>query len=492
MSRSAWLRLLIAMIAVLVVCELGVRVLMRDAPAVSEWYTPVADAKVEILSEAGAPSVAFVGSSMTFHGVRAERLCAGDPANVFNAALPAAFPRVSEEWLDDVVLTGGNRPDVLVWGLSPIDVSGLALERETVDSYLDSRGGGNSWLDAVDRWASDRFAIVDHRLALRDLGELEAALDGDPPVLQSLECGSRPQYRERQQGPIERAFLVDPESEAALRRGIRAATTAGVEVRLLLVPLRGGYEGVLGEEGLADFESFLAGLVDDFGVSVVRPSGDYAPDLFTDNTHLGPEGAHRFTEEVATHLGLQYEAGGLLDVVTVDDGGAPVVGLDVVEVRAGQVSARYSTSEGTIRLPVEPGESRLCLALDQTVCTATASLVAGQTVELDLVVPPALSEPAILDLEVTDGTSGRSLAGVVVRVNSLAVDAAEWRVVGRTDGSGRLSTPVPAGSTRIRLDTPTGTHLRRFVGGRARVSTAEIVELTAGESLELEIALDPA
>jgi hypothetical protein len=323
--RVRWLPTLAAVVAVLVVAELGVRLLEHRLPPPSGWVSdeyPIKRDRMADLAGTGGVGVALVGSSVMDVSVDPALLSeeATGGRGAYNAALIGATPVIVDIWTRELVVPE-LRPDVVVVAVSSRDLNGNgASMRQHGEDFVASPGG--SWLlgshsiaDAAEWWLLEHSALIRHRESLRR--PLEAVFGYDPPdrtesALTDLGLQTHlvdDQYRRdraiqdffRQQ-PL-RDFAVTDDQLDAVRRLASALETSGIRVVLLDVPVTDDYVE-LHPRGEADVAAYTAA-VDEIstatGAEVLRP-GRWPAELFSDPLHLNGAGVRRLSAAVDAYL----------------------------------------------------------------------------------------------------------------------------------------------------------------------------------------------
>lgn len=315
LGRSA-----VAVVAVVVLAEAGVRALEPYLPAPEVWAdeaTAVKAAQLDRVHEHGCADVVFVGSSMTRDALDPGAFRAADPAQrvAYNAALDAASPELVERWLTDQVLPRA-RPALVVIGLASFDLNDNAkITAAALDAYSSAPYSARGAANALQRWFTRHVALVRNRPALRSPEALGHALslwrdgrraprpsaEGIPDLLAADGHGLSRRALEYHGGSGVAAFVrrellndfdIGGRQLAALRSTLEHLHESGVEVALLPLPVTDDYVA-LHPAGAADQADFLAALHEvaaETGVAVLD-----APPLpvedFADTHHLNGAGA---------------------------------------------------------------------------------------------------------------------------------------------------------------------------------------------------------
>jgi len=324
-APSLWKVALVAL-AALAVVEIGVRLREDRLDSPSDWYSEVAQARVEaadMIRDGGISSdVLFIGTSMVHRDVQVEviedRLASVDQAR--NAALPAAQAPVVGRWLLEEMVPRLH-PLRVVWGVSSLDFNGNRLE-PTIDLYDSARASRPGWVGEVDRALGDSMALSHYRVALRSpaswgallgLGEWveeEPGPEADPDQLMAP-GNNRTKRIEKFEKEVKRIgrevvndFSIGEREAEAFRAAIVELQRMGIEVVVILMPVTDAYVEAHpnGEDDFAVFRDFLIAEVDGLGVPYFDYSRTFEDDEFGDVTHLLGEPAVRFTESLADDL----------------------------------------------------------------------------------------------------------------------------------------------------------------------------------------------
>lgn len=324
--RRRRLTAVVGFLAVLLVAELGARVLLSrylDAP--DGWNLPRMHAQVEAMEElsgAGGTEVLLLGSSVVGSGLDPDLLGTASARydRAFTLWLPGAPVRSLEVMyseLADPLLD----PDVVVVGLTAreLNASGDGQERN-VQSLVTSPAlrrvaGTESQLQALDRWASQRSALVRLRSTLRDPGRLVLALQAGK---QDRSGGlpepwkeARPPYEERP-GHIaqERRALTGYQADGveldSLRRLVNEIRDDGARVVLVNMPVHRPSYDALFPRGAADqaaYEAVLGELCTELQVECIDATTQpWTEQHFTNVNHLNRAGTESLTTLVAAAL----------------------------------------------------------------------------------------------------------------------------------------------------------------------------------------------
>ncbi len=321
-GRRWVIRFGLAALAMVVLGEIGARVALSrsDAP-VLRWHDFSAQLKVEQMDERGDIDLVVIGTSMAQQdivpGILAEALAddAGPSPAIYNASLNGGVPVVMEPWLLDQVVPRLD-PEVVVWGLSALDVS-LEYGDATLEAYDDALQTKTGLLAEVDRAVSRFSDLVAARAVLRNpdqilgsgrdenrrsLAEAEAEVgpDGERRDFASATGIGRAQEMARRITP----FQLDRDDLAAIARTVDALRRRGIEVVFVELPVPDRflelYPGGPPQHQLVT--DTIVALGDALDVEVIAPVGPTDDASFVDFTHLDAEPAAAFTRSLAPSL----------------------------------------------------------------------------------------------------------------------------------------------------------------------------------------------
>lgn len=323
--RRRWTALA-GFLAVVLVAEAGARVLVADhLDAPDGWNLPRLHAQVaamEQLGAAGGADVLLLGSSVVGSGLDPDLLGTASSRydRAFTLWLPGA-PVRSLEVMYEQLAEPSLAPEVVVIGLTAreVNASGDGQERN-VQSLLTSpalrqRAGTESLLQRLDRWASQRSALVRLRSTLRDPGRLVLALRAgksdhsgglpepwnDPrPAYQD-----RPEHLAQERRALE-GFRPQGVELDALRRLVTTVRRDGARVVLVDMPVHGpAYEPLFprGPADVAAYGSALAEVCAELQVECLDASTEpWTEQDFSNVNHLSRSGTERLTTLVASAL----------------------------------------------------------------------------------------------------------------------------------------------------------------------------------------------
>jgi len=129
-----------ALVAVIVLAELGARAVSPYLPEPPLWTDDTTTVKVAQLDALECADVVFAGNSMTRDGLDPVAFEAADPdgRRTYNAALDAATPALQERWVLDQV-DPRVTPDGVVLGVSSFDLNdSAALGQTALGAYDDA------------------------------------------------------------------------------------------------------------------------------------------------------------------------------------------------------------------------------------------------------------------------------------------------------------------------------------------------------------------
>jgi hypothetical protein len=324
--RRGLRRVVAVALGVLLLAEIGVRVVEDRLPPPPDWYTTeygIKEEQVAHLAERyGGASVVFLGSSVIDVSIDPHDVSApvGDGRPAYNAGLIGANLEMVDVWSEHVI-EPALHPDVVVISVSSRDVNanGTGLESQTAGFYrlpaVRHLLGRESTVERVERWAGEVSHLVRYRTVLRRPLEALAGYDApDRNIAMNDELGQELHLTELdyQGGPnVEEFFRREPLANfalsdsqlAALRHMTARLQRNGVRVILLDVPVTQQYID-LHPRGAADYETYQAGiaaLARQLGVELVA-TGIWEQGSFSDPLHLNGKGADALTTLVDGYL----------------------------------------------------------------------------------------------------------------------------------------------------------------------------------------------
>lgn len=300
--------------------ELVARLTLAAAdPVVLRWHDQTAALKVDQLDERAEErtdtELVVVGTSMAQQDLDPAILSGATGLSSYNAALNGGVPTVMEPWLLGPVLDRVD-PEVVVWGLSPLDLSaayGDSVERAYGDA-LETRSG---WLADTERSAGQISALVSARTVLREPSMLFG--DGRDRAAAGLVEAESVLGAEGQRLDFRRALGVDRQREVAGRltpfaidradvvaviATVRQLRERGTDVVLVELPVPDRFRELY-PDGPGQHQTVvdtIRALGQELDVEVIAASVA-GPDLgFVDFTHLDQDSAAAFSEAVGREL----------------------------------------------------------------------------------------------------------------------------------------------------------------------------------------------
>lgn len=318
-----WLpRFLIAAIVIALAAEGAARLTVNAAEApVLRWHDFSSQFKVRQMDELALTEVAggglvIIGTSMAQQDLIPELFI--DPSGTgatYNAGLNGGVPVVMEPWLIDQVIPR-LRPNVVVWGLSPLDLSAVYGNsvKDAYDQAFETRPGV---LAATDRWASSFSMLVSARAVLREptmLFGTEAAARNQQAIEAAAELGVLGERNvfevelglERQREVSDRVspFRLDRDDLAAIARTVFSLRESNIEVFLVELPVPERFVTLMENEE-ADYQLFrdaVAQLGIQLDVEVLTSGVQLSEDDFVDFTHMTLDAARRFTTDISSQI----------------------------------------------------------------------------------------------------------------------------------------------------------------------------------------------
>ncbi len=319
-------RVLSLALVVLLLVEVGVRLVEDRLPPPTEWYTPEYGIKEKQMAGLGArhdgASIVFLGSSVIDVSVDPSKVASppddGRPA--YNAGLIGANLEMVDVWSEHVV-EPALEPSVVVIGVSSRDVNrnGAGLETQTPGFYklaaVRRLLGTESAFEKVETRVSDLSRLFRYRTVLRR--PLEALFGYDSPdrnLALNTDLGQELHLADvayRGDPTVEAFFRAEPllaysasDSQfGAVRSTIDRLHAAGVRVILLDVPVTAQYVSLhpRGAEDYRSYEAALNVLAAQTGAELVD-TGTWLAPAFSDPLHLNGVGAELLTTLVDRYL----------------------------------------------------------------------------------------------------------------------------------------------------------------------------------------------
>ncbi len=312
---SRWLG---AFVAIVVLAEIAARVVVPAAVPEIRWIDAGAQLRIEAMdADDRRAEVVFAGTSsagQAFVPSVFERVDDSGRSS-FNASLAGAVPTVMGPWLVDEVVPRLD-PDLIVWGLSPLDFSTAYGDDQLVAyrSAVETRGG---LLAEVDRRVGSVSQLVESRRILRsptalfgtdadardrrfDQARATTGPDGER-VDFGVDVGAerRAITRTRLDG-----FGIDDADVDAIATTIETLQASGVEVVLVELPLPNRFRDQLpgGDADANVVSSSIRSLGERLGVDVMLMPRALGDRRFVDFTHVESDAAAVVTEWVARGL----------------------------------------------------------------------------------------------------------------------------------------------------------------------------------------------
>jgi len=309
-------------IVVMFAAEAAVRVVSGRLPEPSVWYHPSAQVKVrqmdELLASGVSADIAIVGSSQAAMAIDpvllAERL--DSDSVVYNAALLAGYPTVTERFAPEEVVPRLRPPTVIV-GVSSNDVQTSELPR-----YDEARATDPALIADVDRVLSARSALIRYRRELADptgWGDLLAGVEGEVAFYERTAIGPAGSWIGERASRCDRplgesaevraarddvVWSTNPERETALWQTVDRLRSSGSRVVVVVIPVSDCWRiDLQNDDADADGRAVIAAGAQRHGVPVIDLSEEVrARHLFTDRTHMSVEGEREFTMKLAGRL----------------------------------------------------------------------------------------------------------------------------------------------------------------------------------------------
>ena len=333
----ASVRVLGVVLAVLLVLEVGTRLIADHLPALesddSQELVLKAD-RLEVLSANDVPvGAVFIGSSAIDAGVAPGTFDAASSRfdGSFNAGLIGTPLATQQRWTEEVVLAQVD-PEVAVVAVSPLEVhqNRDAEELAPIDAIFDAsfREVEDGPLPALERWANDHSALVQYRGSLRHpryvVDAVRNTLTGstDFPRIERPDGyweenlddqGAVLQYRPRQLDQVSPQLVTyldqsmrSPYRPERLEGLLDELEDAEVPTIVIAPPIAldalaaAGVDVAAYQEAVAE----LAATVEDRGLVFLDFSAAYDSSLFADPLHLNAAG----TEQLSRDLALAVDA----------------------------------------------------------------------------------------------------------------------------------------------------------------------------------------
>jgi hypothetical protein len=342
--HRAFLAVVAVVLVGLLVAEVGTRLIADQLPSPgndSREEVRRKQARLAELASSGGLEIVFFGNSMIDAGIDPARVAEVSQqleGDVYNASLLGAPVYLQQDWLDDVA-GGEASPDLAVVGIGPLDVVDWAnpvgdgnealtpaqqrlFENLVTDNLADL---DDSLLTSLDRSASERSALIEHRGAMREpslvlAAAARAATGSDPPddVDRTDERwddnlsadGQVQQFLDRQGAEVE--GLVGSFLHRSLETTARTDRIPGivelvqdhdVPVVVLVPPIDPSSVPPRTAQAYASLAQQIVAEAADLDVAVIDLStAGYDPSAFADGIHLNAAGSQRFSDDVAVAL----------------------------------------------------------------------------------------------------------------------------------------------------------------------------------------------
>lgn len=327
--RPKWLPLLAGFFAILLVGELGMRLIADRLPEPLEYHILQAQELVHDMDRLDAAhrrsDLVMVGTSMTGRGmlpkVFEQKMGSVDWAN--NLALPAGQTTLQERWVLDEV-EPRLKPRRVVWGISSLDFNGGRVTKP-IDFYNRARATRPGLLGDADRFLSDHSALVKHRAELRDplvlahvltgenlhktarqqpLRQIGTWHHGDKPVTPAQLARDKAAHLVSIRAHQLRDFRIGTKEMAAFKHTLDELRRDGVEVAVVLMPVTTGYLSAH-PHGAADFNRWkrtVTKVLADRSVPALDFTRTQPDSRFRDQEHLFLPAAREFSGQVADRL----------------------------------------------------------------------------------------------------------------------------------------------------------------------------------------------
>ncbi len=313
------------MLVVVLVCEVGVRVMASRLPEPLLWYHPSAQIKIEqmdALAAAGTKvDVVLAGTSQMTMAVYPDeyaQLAAGHPVT-YNAAVLAGYPSANHRYILEEILPRLH-PKTVIYGVASED-----FEPGPEAPYDEAPATEPGLLGSLGRWFSGRSELVDHRVDLRDPVVLSYAVSSDTGG------GQLEHYRAAVVGPMGRwddlghlpcrtadgvvptppatpeVFVPDEGRIATVWSTVDAMRAQGIKVVIAVMPFADCYFDWFNRKASdAAGRARIAAGAAARGIPAIDVTADvHTNDLFGNTGHLNIDGAHRYTRLLAAAMGAQ-------------------------------------------------------------------------------------------------------------------------------------------------------------------------------------------
>lgn len=309
----------IAFVVVLLLAEVGARLLAQFVPPRDGWNVPALGAQVEALRAAeDPPEVLVLGTSVVGAGIDPDTVAAASDRydSAFNLWSVGAPVRSLQVMYDDIAQPLVS-PEVVVIGLTSRELnsrgSGQDRQYQSLISSLELQQmrGTESVGQRLERFAGRFSAFIKLRPLLRDPGRLLLDLQAGggqraerTPWESTKPFELRPGHLAQERDAL-RGFTADGQEFDALRRLIADVREDGAQVLLVNMPVDEAY-AQLHPDGAADQAAFNSAFdelcqqadLDCLDVQQEQWSRQY----FSNENHLNAQGADRLARLVAQEL----------------------------------------------------------------------------------------------------------------------------------------------------------------------------------------------
>lgn len=327
-GHRRWLGVLLGALVVLLLAEIGVRLIEARLPEPRDWFSPSAARLVREMdaAAAGGATGGFVvaGSSMAGRDLVPDRVVTDPEVPTGSVALAGGGQTtVQERWLTEEV--GPRlRPGAVLWGISSLDFN-ATRRADTIDRYAAARATRTDRFGAADRVLARYSALARNRDALRDpylmLQVLTGADESDalpdrrgdaalgfargyrevpPETLARLRAAEAAFARDTQL----RGFRIGREEVAAYRRTLRALRRTTDRAVVVIMPVTREYIDAH-PNGSRDYERWVrvvTRVAREEGVPLLDETRAMPESAFRDLEHLDEAGAEAFSDRLRTTL----------------------------------------------------------------------------------------------------------------------------------------------------------------------------------------------
>jgi hypothetical protein len=317
-------KVLVCIVAVLLLAELGTRVIASHLPTPLLWQSYETQRKVQqidALSKKGGAKVVFLGSSLPDVGIEPSIVDQkiGGGVTSYNAGLASSIPRMTASWAEHVVIPELH-PRVLVLCLDAYDLGAEGGAGRTVfyNAFLDSAGARQAMhtedpIQLANRLIGQYSDLWRYKVQLRDPQTVLHAVEGDkPPVAAEaadIDAGGR--ETEDQNFPFQnqpRVSVTDwslgQKDVKAVRQLITYAAKRSISVVLVDMPVTNQLVDRMphGEASYTEFDRDLFDIAASTHTKVLYFDNIRSDSLFLDDIHLNHAGADMLSAKLGTAL----------------------------------------------------------------------------------------------------------------------------------------------------------------------------------------------